>query len=357
MNTVYRAILVVAFLGAMMACKRTIDIPFEEAKRVPTANFFAVIDPSEESKSEVFLSRTHLGRPDPIKDAEVSISVNGTSYSLSPSDERYIPGYTRYALYARSGMRYRAGDIVELRVRTPRGELLTASQRVPEQVALSTASIGEMDSVYSTEYSRMIHFVPLRVTLSDNAAQANYYRLLVMTRPVYILDSGDKHYGNYSIAKVDYYRDYILTDGHPRPNGDLIEDMLPGVGVESNASLVFSDALFSGQQATLEVRIGEQSLAHPTHDTNDASGTKYYRADHTEVQVRLVALTEDTFRYYRTLDVLNSSGYDPEHPFVTPVQVYANVAGGTGIFAISTIGEEILLSAPVIPYSVYYGYI
>ncbi len=351
MNTIYKALIALTALLPLTSCKTYIDIPLESAERVPTVSFLGSTDQDPSAQSYLYLSRTHYHHPDPLSGASVRISVNGNA--TTTMGEQAIPsGYTPYySTYEALGLAFAPGDVVDLDITTPQGERLTASQKVPARPKLVSAKVLPLESRYYSSYGRTLRLAPVSVTLTDDASENNYYRLRMQTRPVHVdSETGKVTYGEFVSARVVYYQDFILMDGNPKATSSDESDLdIFGEGTATNDYLVFSDALFSGSEATLNIKVDEWSLSGKVfvQPASRVPGRyesgSYEPASYIEIHVQLEGLTADAYHYYRSVGVVASSDYDEENPFVTPVKVYSNVRGGTGIFAISSTSSSLTL--------------
>ncbi len=335
MKAIYTLGASLLFLLLHSACRESIDIPREMETKTPTLSCLA--QTGSASELAVYLSRTSLWEPTALPGASVSLSVNGTERAQGQQEIR--PTTSGYEIYTRYLMTtsLTPGDEVVLKVTTPQGEELTASQRVPQEPILLSATMGEyVSGSYRSYY-------PLKVTLRDHPQESNYYRIVLKVKVVcYAPEDTNRQRPIYiptSYVKANYRKDFILCDGSPR--GIVEEDAdigeLSGNSF-SNRYLTFDDHLFSGQEASINLEL--ESVGFSRYEGLSAIDPRQYpngvEVSHFELSLQLEGITQDAHRYYRSLSGIRDDRYDPEDPFTTPIKLYSNVLNGTGIFAIGT---------------------
>lgn len=141
--------------------------------------------------------------------------------------------------------------------------------------------------------------LPLTVTFDDPAEEKNYYAVAV------VVDfTVTRQYPGETQPRTDSARSFYQT---------VIVD--PGIASEDERKTRFSDITFDGRTYTapLEIQVG----GNPDF--------KIHRVD-----VQLVSLSEDYFRYEESVFLYRETDGDP---FAQPVQIYSNVQNGFGIFA------------------------
>ena len=119
--------------------------------------------------------------------------------------------------------------------------------------------------------------------------------------------SGKNFYETYIKAKnpLSWSNFYVTTTNEPGASEGL-----------DYYSVIFNDLAFEGKQKDLSLLIDR---------------TFENQAREFELAVVWRSVTEDYFKYVRTLNVYYDSS---DNPFATPADVYSNVDGGLGIFYI-----------------------
>ena len=141
--------------------------------------------------------------------------------------------------------------------------------------------------------------LPFKITFSDPPGQKNFYAIEVFqTRALKHTDLAT------GVTSYDTIFQEIRSQ---------IDD--PGIASKKAWRQWFADAIFDGKTYTLPLHINMYSFS----DNQIV-----------ELQVRLVNMSEEYFRY---LDTVELSFEVEGDPFAQPVQIYSNTSNGFGIFA------------------------
>lgn len=136
----------------------------------------------------------------------------------------------------------------------------------------------------------------LKVYISDNGAEANYYELF--------MELENEHY-NHDRQEMEYYRHRV----HMISKDAAIQDDNDSF----SGSLLFKDLLFNGRDIELTFEISGSGISN-----------------HGITVVTLRTLSEAGYNYLKSRRLQDDTSGDP---FAQPVNVYNNVQHGFGIFA------------------------
>lgn len=188
----------------------------------------------------------------------------------------------------------------------------------PEISAVDNVPFAVPISSWDTAFVTIDEFQPeaLEITfgLSDPGDLDNFYMIEVFQVQLYYLDfvGFDPNTGN-AIYDTIYYENPVRQQiFFSTTDVILTSEFDVGLGEVRvyNDRFVFSDILFNGTSRQFKVDV----------DFFDPSGT---------LELRLTSCSSDFFNYVRTLQRFEYTNGDP---FVEPVLVFNNVAGGLGIW-------------------------
>lgn len=329
---------------ALSSCRTVIEVPDEEAHRDITVLFAG--STIEGLKPQTMrISRTDFTHFRLKSNAQIDLKVDGISVPVAPATGEKAQGV--YTLsYA-----FTPGQQLEVRVREGEG-VATAKAIVPQLPQLidySVETIEQKNKFGSTEKHLL-----WRVRLKDNAGQSDYYRITATRQTIY----EEKDTQQELSLKAEEYvslsgaADPILSEGRPKIDGNRefnIDELFQGKSF-TNIYSVFSDAAFANREI-------EVQLTSPAYGMADFFDTGYYpggeqyqlvrmtdgaqrsiRYKYDRYTLSLHAISEDLYLYLRTLGRFEST--DEGIPIITPVQLYSNIKGGTGIFAVSSVVQQ-----------------
>lgn len=274
-----------------------VDVPYDGDKLV--INGVQQLDQPwkvDLSYSKYILSNLYQGGFLSVPNASVTVyGDEGEVFELQPDSL----GYYVHNSYPREGHKY---TIV---AHSNESNEVKADMSVP--TAVKIRSVKWDSTAVSHSNSSGVEYwgarLPLTVTFDDPPGEKNYYSVGV-------------------IVKFTVTRNY---PGEPGPRTDTITQFFqaaivdPGIATEEEHKTRFSDVLFDGTtySAPMEVMAG----GAPDFSTY-------------QVEVRLISLSEDQFRYEESISLYRQTNGDP---FAQPVQIYSNVQNGFGIFAASSV--------------------
>ena len=186
---------------------------------------------------------------------------------------------------------------------------ITAETYIPDDIEIKNQ---EIDTLISDD------FVRLTFSFDDNISQQNYYRLKVFSSCV-------KEWED-ECGYIEYYgfrgHSEFMSNDPSFPQTEFIPE--DGYTFRGN-NVVFTDALFNGQQKTITLDI-ESELSYIECDT---------------LLIRFSTFSNDSYNYYTSLGDHREKGelglFGGE-----VIPVYTNVENGLGIF-ISTNSQQIML--------------
>lgn len=249
---------------------------------------------------------------DVINNATMAVKVNGTEYSgtLAPDSGDYQFAYIP-----------QEGDKIDLTVKVPGHEDLTASTVVPRKPVLSDMRASQRNTGDQEVQ------IDVRFKLTDPASETNYYRMRV-----YMYDTVVYRYADYNGDTVtEVYGgeplriSFSCNDAAISPMGindiSIDEDVTYG-------TLFFTDNALNGE--THEIHMNFLQWNGGYWEKDDVTTHKY-------VEVEIVGMTRDRFLYEQSIDAAGQE--DDLGLFQEPVQVHCNIEGGIGIFAGTAAGR------------------
>ncbi len=188
-----------------------------------------------------------------------------------------------------------------------------ASDRVPFAVPIQqwdTVSVENTDDGSGFGYTTL----EVNFTINDPGDLSNFYMLEGFIRQQYVIelifDPITETFvpDTIELDEPIFYRAYFSTTDQV-----LISEIDAGLG-EARVFFgraVFRDEMFNGNTRSFRIRL----------ESFNSPGT---------LDLRLLSISEDAFRYFRTLE---RYAYAEGDPFAEPVQVFTNIEGGLGIWA------------------------
>jgi hypothetical protein len=198
--------------------------------------------------------------------------------------------------------------------------VVQANDRVPLAVPIQlwdTVTVETIDDGFG--------FPALEVTLTinDPGDRSNFYMLEGFIGQRYVIEEGfDPVTGTFVTDTIELEEPFWSRANFSTTDQVLISESDAALG-EARVFFgraVFRDEVFNGNTRSFRVRL--ESYIRP--------GT---------LDLRLVSISEATFRYYRTLE---RYAYTDGDPFAEPVQVFTNVTGGLGIWGGANV-EQVMI--------------
>ncbi len=275
----------------------------------------------------IFVNCSSGGRSEVVKDAEVTVSVNGAEPVKGVPLAYSREGFGGYVMDFFDGYEVKValspGDKVEVRARW-NSLSASASVEVPQACgmisAVDTAMVfvpagGEDGHDYrSRQYS---------ITVEDSDQGKNYYMLCFEDIFYKISPAGQRLDSIAAAGRFDSSADHLLNPAET----SLIEEVLGG----GNRYDIFTDESFAGASHTLKV-MDESWGAYNDVWMNfwdDMAEGSYYSLDRV---IKVYTLTFDEYVYLRSITAANN-----DLGFMTEPVIYAeNVTGGLGFVAVMT---------------------
>ena len=169
-------------------------------------------------------------------------------------------------------------------------------------------------------------------SFDDNASQQNYYRLKLFSSCTKIFEN---EYGDDEELNFRGATNFMSND--PSFPSEIGWSLVDGYTFEGNY-VVFTDALFNGQQKTITLDIFSGKIVG--YETNDGTNFVDY-ADCDTIIIQFSTFSDDTYSYYSSLGDHSEKGelniFGGE-----VIPVYTNVENGLGVL-ISTNAQQIYL--------------
>lgn len=269
--------------GIFMGCETIVDAKLPEHQPVLVANSFFQPDSTW---------RAHISSSTPIlSDADFPAVENATVEILEG------PQVISRLTHIGNG-NYRAatgtpipGRAYQLRVSAPDYETISASDIIPQPIAINSVAI--LDSSVEADPNLM----EISIDFSDPPNEKNYYHLSFLIET----NSGERY------ATYFFTNDPLLAE----TNSDIDISSEPDF---SGIQAVFDDALIAGERYTLNINV---------YNFIPAPELK-------QVSMTLSAVSKSFFDYFKTSELQEQT---EDNPFAEPTLVYNNIKNGLGIFA------------------------
>ncbi len=308
---------------ALSACQHDLvldaDVPEAPAELVVNALF----QPDSTWTVHVNSSTPLLGlaKPEAIENATVELFEGNHLVEVLPFDRTLFLQTIMFedAIASEGGTvaRYRslaerpeAGSTYRIRVAAPGFTTVEGISRIPSQVRISEATY--LPNVGQNEIGPLAE---IRLSFADPVNEANYYNIRLHNRGF------DKQtqlatslsYG-FSVIS-DLQDDFFGAD----PDDFLGEDEPFEVKEDG---ITFSDAFFDGETKEVVLQLRGGAACGSTTQPNDRFVC--------QTVVELTSISEEFYRYHRTLQLQNETR---ENPFAERVAIQSNLTNGLGVFA------------------------
>ena len=153
-----------------------------------------------------------------------------------------------------------------------------------------------------------------RIEFNDPPGEKNYYLVNVMETSL--------------LHNVKFYREFDCYD-------PVIEEEFGSnnyAGKILKYGYAFSDNLIDGKKYNLAISFKVFSYWDSPHNPNPRTSHIYY--------IRLISITEDYYRFIKTLNLFNETYMNP---LAEPVLVHSNVSGGYGIFSGAAVSSDSII--------------
>lgn len=325
---IYRPLIVLVIILATASCNN--ELPFNIKNNPPKLVMNAYIN-ADSLNNLLFLSLTGKDSSTHVEDATVEVHINGqlkeTLRPCPPQSEN--DKQCRFIITSK----FTPGDKVRIDAFTDDSQHhawteVTVPLRPIEIVNIDTATISMKQLNYSENYMRY------KVTFNDRPNETNYYRIMVEKRTTLKAYTGTDEYFYWTKQNYNFIgrEDIVLTDGQPF-NGDDADN--GPFDIVENIYGVFDDARFKNSSYTMTVY--NRTNIETTNEPGFYAGM--------DVIIHLMSLTETEYYYLKSLNLIDSYGYD--ETISEPIKFPSNVNGGTGMVGISTeVSKKIKIETP-----------
>ncbi len=190
----------------------------------------------------------------------------------------------------------------------------SATTKIPNLVKISF-----IDTLMTEVYKG---YITCNVQITDPPDEKNYYMLMVKRKVYNIHTRG--------IPEIEF----DCTD-------PIIEEKLMDGGT---IGIAFSDKIINGKKHKIPIKIGQSAFGYPFLDDREVTTghgpTIIGPPIKKTFYFRLYSITEDFYKYIRTL---NLYGKNFGNPLTDPVLMHSNVNGGLGIFAGAAVSVDSLV--------------
>lgn len=329
----YIYIIIITFFT--LSCEN--EIPFDIKDNPPKLVINALFDAKKE-KNEIILALTGREKVTYLKEASISIYVNGELKDFLTAPEKESTPYGEREIIYKTKIRFTPDDIVRIEAKTNDGKYQAWSEvTVPNPISIKNieATIVTKNSAWSSsdEYLRV------KTTFTDDSKQANYYRIAMLfdlqieaKNPATL---NDTVIYNTVTENIIINEDVVLTDGRPSTDDDDNGLLVP----VQNSYGVFDNSRINGTYTMItSMRIPYYSFAYIGYYEPD--WYKYIKRIKVKARVRLMSISKMQYFYLKALNTYDSVDYDDY--FNLPIKFPSNIEGGTGIFGVS-IGNEAII--------------
>ncbi len=320
-NTIHKLFLLLLSLGCIMACEQKIALDLDEYEGKIVVQ--SILEPGKNPQVFLTKSRALLGFSDVntiefVKDAEVSIRVDGQSIllDLETGFDEYSGftetpgGYYHYEdtialFYYTTEMDIEVGKTYELSVNRP-GQALTASTTVPNPVEIDELVYEE--STWTSEWGEVYTDEYLKAIFTDVEGQENFY-----------------------VIEQSFLQQQLQYEYEYNEEGEIIGEFVSDTLDAPNSSIrwydIMSDEGLDGYGFSAYVWLPSQRnyWQYPPPDI-----------DTIRMEVKLRSISPELGRFY---DSLEEQDWNDGDPTVEPVRIWSNIEGGLGIFGSLGISE------------------
>lgn len=308
-------LIIAALATVLFSCYKDIDM--EKYRPTPDLVLNGVISADTTvmlsiSRTKFFTDTSHY---EIIKDADVSLSVNGTFHKKMQweADTSFYGG----GIYI-SDYEPQANDIIRIEATTKYGKAWV-EETIPvkvqiEDVAFSNKLIYDHMGYGIDENGNLIEIPTLEITyqisFTDKADATNFYFIRI--------DNPKPPFSE--IGNLDYSSEPVFVEQISIIDGLFSDQTIQGQGGRS-----FTDHLINGQRYTLTIKETQPSF-NPNYPPDLGR------------RVILYAITESYYNYLTSMQ-LSSEASNSTHlsifGFAEPVRIFSNIHGGVGIMATS----------------------
>lgn len=288
-------ILIVLLMLLVAGCEKVIDFDIEDVE--PYVVVMSMPDEDSTMSVRMTYSRFFLSTEEfeTVAGANVSLIANGTKYSSSFDNGRYVFTY-----------QVKAGDALQLEAVLSDGQVVKANTQVPQKPAVSN-----VEQTVNT----------LRFTLSDPAGEQNYYRITIQVKgsTIWVMDSievGGEMYYIKDTTEYSYERWFSSSDA---VFANVAESPLETD--DDVSGTYFTDELFNGQQHTFTLQMGNTGYG-------EKGDQEYVYEEIEESWLVVESLSRELYRYRLSTELSDNT----LSLFAEPVQIESNIENGIGIF-------------------------
>ena len=329
----YIYIIIIIFFA--LSCEN--EIPFDIKDNPPKLVINALFDAKKE-KNDIILALTGREKVTYLKDASISIYVNGELKDHLTAPEIESTPYGEREIIYKTKIRFTPDDIVRIEAKTNDGKYQAWSEvTVPYPINIKNidAAIITKNSAWSSSND----YLRVQTTFTDDGKQANYYRIVML----FDLEIEAKNPDTFNdtviyntvTENLIVNEDVVLTDGRPSTDDDDNGLLAP---VQNNYG-VFDNSRINGTYTMItSMIIPYYSFGYTGYYAPD--WYKYIKRIKVKARVRLMSISKMQYFYLKALNIYDSVDYD--NYFNLPIKFPSNIEGGTGIFGIS-IGNEAII--------------
>lgn len=327
---------VLVSFSIIASCRKDVDIPFDKLRNDLTILFYGSTSERADALQYIRISRTGANGYHLVSDAKVELTVDGVSVPVASPTPQEMEGVYR--------VKYQFSPRQKVAIRVSQGgSVATAEAIVPTKPKLLDMQLEDYERKYSD--GQTYREARLSVSLQDLPNESNYYRIVLKEQPIFenTATGAEETLKDYPprLVYIDGSNDLVLSHGKPRSEHiDVNLDEMLGQ-MARNTYLVFSDELFENKDVKLQPKISSSlPLARVyNHSSRVASegdrNAPKIRYKHHRYTLELHAISYDMYKYLLSLNKFQ--GLDEDSPLTSPIQLFSNVSGGTGIFGVSSV--------------------
>jgi hypothetical protein len=237
---------------------------------------------------------------------ENNVCIDSLHFSNQGENTFYEGGGMYYKSNYWSGSVYPSqGKEYKIKVTKPGYPEATATTIVPRMVKIERIDTSRITLTPGNGTDFLLN---CNITFTDPALENNYYIINVIEVEKFSLRKG--------------FIDFVCPD-------PITEEEFSSNSGNFKFGYAFSDKLINGRKYNLSVIINGRYYWDSPYNPYPKTSRVYY--------FRLYSVTEDYFKFIKTLNLFNATRWDP---LSEPVMVHSNVTGGYGIFAGAAVSTD-----------------
>jgi hypothetical protein len=286
----------VFFLFFLISCEK--EIEFKGEGKQPLLVLDAILETDAPplitlTRSVFFLTNSNNSADASVNGATVKLTnvTDGIDYFLTTSASGIYTGNTNI----------KQNTVYRIEISHPDFPSISSEMRTTSNIALIDFDTSSIAEPFDTKHLVTFHF--------QDPIGLNFYS---------VITSSVK-----KVSEYDYDNNLLSIDTITSTDIAYTED--PSLAVYTWNTFLFNDLLFEAKLKSMKLQI---------YQTYYGSGGGTTNTEYLSRTVKLINLTEDAFKYFKTIE-----NNQPNGPFNDPTNVFTNVKNGLGIFGSYSVSE------------------